>query len=245
MRSVAIIAIGLAASVCAAGPWGPQRIRVYSWNKRVQLPPVNEAAQDPSFEAFHRALIEAVKRRDAAFVIESTIPELQGRFSGRLDLPRSAFVGGREASEWGVLERLLDLGGAFTTTGGKERGRREFCAPYTYSSYPYSALQAPLAGRDENTEGSPWVILGARVPVHAAPKAGARVLTYLSHDLVIMGGGGEATATAGWQDLYTYDGWHGWVRADQVRDPRDYHACFAMIDGRWLMTTFSHGSINR
>lgn len=243
MRRAVITAIGVAVLSCATGMSSQERIRVYPWHKRVQLQPVDEAAQDPSFEAFRRNLVEAVRIRNGAFVIDSAVPELQKRFSGRLDLPSSAFAGGREASEWGELERLLALGGAFTATGGKERSRREFCAPYTYSSFPRSALVMSFAGENENTEGTPWVIVGARVPVRVAPNDTARILTHLSYDLVIMAAEeGPGSPPVRWRGVYTYDGWKGWVAADRVRDPRDWHACFAMIDGRWLMTDFSHGN---
>jgi hypothetical protein len=38
--------------------------------------------------------------------------------------------------DWASIERPLLLGGAFTTTRGAVHGRREFCAPYPYASFP-------------------------------------------------------------------------------------------------------------
>jgi hypothetical protein len=142
------------------GPFARQE----STRNEFRLPPLDEAAQDPTFDEFRTRLIAAVKARDAKFVIDAAVPLLQQRFKEGLALPPSAFAGpAREDAEWRELERVLLLGGSFTTTRGARRGRREFCAPYAYSTYPtqLNAIVESMAGHDVNPEGDPWVILGS------------------------------------------------------------------------------------
>jgi hypothetical protein len=182
---------------------------------------------------FARSSSASVGSRDAVVVTEGMEPSLRTDLSGSFTAPRSEF-GGREHEVWGELEQLLALGGAFTTTRGAVKGRREFCAPYVFTEYP----QPPP--EDLRYEGHPWVILRPRVPVRASAMDAARGLGELSHDLVKVTG--ETDTNSGkprWRQIITPGGEVGWVAAADIRDPQDPHACFARIGERWMMVQFS------
>ena len=210
--------------------------------QRFQVRPVDEAAKDLSLKAFRAELIAAVKRRDAAFVINVAEPTVQAKLQPSLDptVPRRA--GSPESEDWATLEGLLSLGGSFTTVNGAKEVRLEFCAPYTYSAYPVDGSMARiterLAGHDDVPEAGPWVILGARVPVRAEPSTSGKIVKYLSHDLVLTGDQSGTPPT--WIGVYVADGIQGWVPATEIRDPNDYHACFAKVGSRWMMTEFDN-----
>lgn len=212
--------------------------------RRYLLRPVDEAAQDPEFVAFRDRLATAVRRRDAKVVLELAAPQVRERFVGSVAVPREAFVGSREHVDWVELEKALALGGAFTTINGSQPGRREFCAPYTYAAYPGHAeingIVEKLAGAGEYSASEPWVVLGVRVPVRSAPAVDARVMGYVTHELVMLQGDeAPASPPVRWRKIVMPNGHEGWIAADQIRAPTDYHACFARIDGQWQMTEFS------
>lgn len=242
MKTGAVVFIAFLGWHCATNPVStrPNHQRLPDTGP-FRLPPVDEASRDPTFAEFRDRLIAAVKARDAKGVINSSVDELRRRFQ-RLSLPKSAFAGPRyEDADWVELEELLSLGGSFTTTRGSKTGRLEFCAPYVYSAYPSPEKLAfiieRLPGRNENPESDPWVILGRHVPGRSAPSEEAAPVVYFSHDLVLAA---EARGTpVQWQAVYVTDIVQAWLAADQIRSPSDYHACFATIDGRWLMTEFT------
>ena len=231
LRICGITALALLGA--AAGASVPQTM------ERTQLMPLDQAGQDRSFVQFRERFITAVKAREARVVIDASVPELQEGFRGSLDLPPSAFAGpNREASSWEALEELLAVGGgSFTTTRGAVRGRREFCAPYTFSTYPMP--YPDLVGHEEDNEGHPWIILGASVPMLDRPSAHGKALTFLAYDLVTEFE--QAPNEGPWYHVVAPDGQRGWVAASEIRDPADYHACFAQIGGVWKMTILDRG----
>jgi hypothetical protein len=198
---------------------------------RRPLLPADEADQAPDFKEFRQSLLEAIRARDAATVLDATTPEIRARLS-RLALPRERFVGGALDADWEHLEELIVLGGTFTTTRGAVAGRREFCAPYTYSAYP-RPVDRDLAG-----ELDPWIIISPKAALRSAPDPSAQVLTWLSYELVKPNGDARDD---NWYGVVAHDGREGWVASSDIRDPDDYHVCFALINGRWLMTAFDRG----
>jgi hypothetical protein len=127
----ALFSTAVVSSGCLARSLSASSNALQSGYVRRPMPPVDEGELDPDLKAFRQAFVEAVAARNATAVLDATAPELRPHLSG-LALPREAFVGGRLDADWGRLEKLLALGGSFTTTRGAQVGRREFCAPYTY-----------------------------------------------------------------------------------------------------------------
>lgn len=227
--AVLVVAGPLAAQVRVGQRFQPSR------QLRFPFPPVDEARLDPGFKAFRDRFIAAVKARDVSVVLKLMSPQLRSKLESWLSRPRSDFIGGAEQVDWGEFDRLLALGGSFTTWRGAVDGRREFCAPYVYSAYP-SRIPAPIEG-----ENDPWVIIKAHVPVRAEPSLKARVVTYLSYELVKADGwlGPDQENGLQWAEVALLNGREGYVREGDIRDPTDYHACFAKVDGQWLMTAFA------
>jgi hypothetical protein len=241
MRLTSATVAMFTASLCIGAPQRSVEQQLFP-SKEPVLRFVDEAPQDQLFEKFRARFWAAVKARDAESVMRWAVPTLRAHFQQGLALPNSAFSGPKyEDAEWAELEKVLSLGGAFTTTRGALAGRREFCAPYTYSAFPspLNAIVEKMPGHDANPEGDPWVVLGERVPVLLEPSANAKMVEQLSHNLVILSGAeAPGKPPVRWREVFTPSGRRGWVSAEQLRDPSDYHACFAQIDGEWRLASF-------
>jgi hypothetical protein len=145
----------------------------------------------------------------------------------------------RDSAPWKELEDLLSLGGTFTTTRGGRAGRREFCAPYTYSAYPKPPPRH-LTG-----ETDPWVVLGDNVLVRLQRSTAAPIIGRLSYNIIPAVGGFDPDPKTGarWVAVELPNDREGWVLAEHIRDPEDYRACFAFVAGRWEMTLLERGVV--
>jgi hypothetical protein len=197
-----------------------------------RLMPVDQASEDPSFLAFRTRLIEAVRRRDADRVFEATEPELGKQWAA-----------GLTDGFFRDLDRILALGGTFTTMWGSRPGRREFCAPYAYSLFP-DRHKWPEDLSEVLEEDEPWVVVGSAVAVRRRPSISARVIARLTYDLVPVDSvdrRDESGAPYIWQTVQLPDGRKGWVEASLLWGHRESHACFAQVNGQWQMTAFGLG----
>lgn len=202
----------------------------------VRVDPVDEAARSPSFVRFRQLFIAAVGAHDAAAVLAMTEQTIRRDFQN--SLPEPGRASDPSDSTWTHLKDLLALGGAFTTNRGVKRGRDEFCAPYVYSSYPYPLPDALSGGLD------PWVILTDSAAVRLAPSLTAPVVASLDHQLVkAMAGKIPSRPGPGptWAVVQLPSIDEGYVLDTEIRSPDDYHACFAEIDGEWMMVRFQRG----
>lgn len=201
--------------------------------------PVDEAALEPTFGEYRRAFLQALATRDAEQTIEMVHPDLRKEvFVEHLRRGRS-FAGGEESSAWRELEKAVSQGGAFTTTEGAVSGRREFCAPYAYVRYP--RLSPVLS---EIGEAEPWVVMGRNVAVRRSPSIKAAVIARVSYAVLPVDDRDAPDESGGpivWQGVYLPNGWYGFVADDLLWGKRDYHACFAQVDGRWFLTKFARG----
>jgi hypothetical protein len=154
MRPIILIAVfGMAATYgesCAAGMANGNGT-IQSRYSRYPVPPVDEGPQEASFDTFRDQFVQAVVRRDASAVVDSIDPSRTvGLETLRASLERGLAIPHHEY--WFALDRAIKRGGSFTTTRGAQQGRREFCSPYTFSSYP---RPRPLGFQGEL---EPWVI---------------------------------------------------------------------------------------
>lgn len=194
--------------------------------QRIRLPPVDEASSDSALKRTRDELLQAVRGRDVEGVMRRVHPDfmLDGQRKYPINRLRDTLVTGRpwhlDSSLWAVLERILSAGGAFTTTRGLELKRREFCAPYTFATLP-RIVPAVL-----NSEVSPWVVTIDQAPLYRTPSSNGAVIATLSYDLVKAG---SYLAPDGrlWYTVTLGDGRTGFVDPGVLRDPEDYHACFA------------------
>lgn len=205
-------------------------VMVMNVSAQVQkLYPVDEAAKDPSFFTFRARLIQAVQRRDAAYLLSIVSRKIEIGFGGDsgVEAFKSSWKPEREQSElWTELANVLSLGGAFDKEG-------IFEAPYISVKWP------------EDKDGfALGAIIGEKVRVRAAPQISSSIMRELSFDIVDVPDWQTNKARGekrDWIKVKLADGQSGYVAEDFIRSPIDYRAGFQKQDGRWVMIFFLAG----
>ena len=189
--------------------------------KPAKLHPADEASQDPSFVAFRTSLLDALAKKDKAFVIGILDPDIKVSFGPdhgvagferhwELDRPQSSDL-------WRELTTVLSLGGRLREGDGAV----EFWAPYTFTDFPndWDAFESAA-------------ILGANVNVRASPGNDSPILEQLTFDVVRTTG----QDTGEWVKIVTPGGKEGYVARRYIRSPIDYRAAFVKgATGGWRM----------
>src|SRR5262249_24942389 len=141
-----------------------------------KVPPVDDAAKDPSFKAFRDTLIDAVKRKDTQFILSVVEPNIENDFGGgngvenfkaKWRLAKTA-----ESKLWAELDRILSMGGTFRV----EEGKKSFWAPYVYSAWPDDFE----CGDDAQC----YAVTGDHINVRREPASTAPIVASLSYDIV-------------------------------------------------------------
>lgn len=220
-RSYSLSSDQLTLTETAGAPPGTVTIRTRC--PGTPLLPVDEAAADQNFGAFRTQLLQAVDRKDKAFILSIVSANILNSFGGdggiaefeqdwRLDQEDSLF--------WKEFGTVLRMGGGF-------EGPDSFTAPYVSSHWPQhlDAFQnVAITGRD--------------VSVRAAPSAEAAVIDTASHQTVPTVG---SYRTDDWVYIGLDDGRAGYVHKSSVRSAIDYRARFSRRDGRWWLDVFVAG----
>jgi hypothetical protein len=210
----------LVACALLAGP-----VAAVAQNRRV--PPVDRCASNPSFVAFRTRLRAAIARRDGAWLLSNTAPNIEYSFGdspGRAGFTRAWGLNRPATSRiWRELGETLRLGCDRAEDG-------EYWAP---------SLSLQQNDMDEG-EGPPtWLAVGPNAVLHEEPSDSSPVVARLEWDILTPRDGDEGRGA--WVAFNLGDGTRGFVRRSLVRSQSDYRATFARRHGRWLMTGFVAG----
>ncbi|HEY8449539.1 MAG TPA: SH3 domain-containing protein, partial [Bacillota bacterium] len=202
----------------------------------VTIPPVDEAAEDPSFHAFHQDLLRIIEARDVDGLLAIVDPAVRNDFGGGggIDDFRSRWgLEGEQAASspvWPLLSDLLELGGVFTDGG------QAFVAPYVFVLYDQYA--------DELDPFYHSVVTGAGVNVRAAPSLDSAVLERVSHLVVrVLPADGERETTVtidgrsyAWKKIQLPSGTIGYLADKYLWSPVGYRVRFDRHDDGWRLT---------
>ena len=194
-----------------------------------KLYPIDEAAKDPTFFTFRARLVQAVQRRDSAYLLSIISPKIETSFGGDggIEEFKTMWKPERAQSEvWSELAKVLSLGGAFDKDG-------IFEAPYISAKWPET--------RDGFALGA---IIGEKVRVRAAPQISSSIMRELAFDIVEVPEWDKNKARGekrDWIKVKLSDGQSGYVAEEFIRSPIDYRAGFAKQEGRWVMIFFIAG----
>ena len=141
-----------------------QKKRSSDIEKELKLYPVDEAHKDLSFKKFRAKLIQAIKRRDLQFLLNSLSDEIRVGFyrkgkKGFIDYWGLASKANK-SQVWHELGEILRLGGSF-----RDNPKR-FLAPYTFSNFSFENLNLPIEGTDADDYGT---ITGRDVNIRKKP----------------------------------------------------------------------------
>ena len=223
-RGISVLAV-MVLTVTQPAPYRP-----------IPFAPVDQAKDEPELVVFRQRLIDVAERRAVDELLSLASQTTQTEGSTTVSSLRREFTE-VVPPPWQAFKEALSLGGAFTTTRGAVRGRREFCAPYVYSAFP-STLPEWIGG-----EQLPWVIVRADAPVYARPSLSSPLVARTGHAIVEfldhIGPGLVAKADPGWVHIALSPKRRGFVTEDSARSPEDWHVCMAREDGGWRVTEFA------
>lgn len=209
----------------------------------VQVKPVDEAAQVPSFAQYRADFLAAVQARDIPNMLRFVSPDAHLSFGG--DVGHDAFVRFLTQPEelfepedrhlakryrdayWAGLEDVLTQGGQF------KDGKTAFSAPYTWSR----DIDLP----EMFTPYETYYVMGSDVPLRGARNGLSRVIARMDYEVLLL----DFNELDGTEKRYLKvtrgNGQEGYVRADQVKSAVDYRARFERTGDRWTMVMFLAG----
>lgn len=191
-----------------------------------RMPPTDSCAQDRSFVAFRTALMAAIARKDAAFILAAATDDIQFSFGddpGRAGFARAWRLNRPATSAlWRELGAALRLGCARDEAG-------EFWAP-----------SMSLVGDEDLGEDfyAAAVAVGPGAALHAGPSDASLTIAPLRWTVLTVQPDGEHGL---WAYVTLADGRQGYVRRALIRSFGDYRAVFAKRHGRWRLTAFVAG----
>ena len=198
-----------------------------------RLPPVDEAATDPSWVSFRNRLLEALTRRDRKFLLSI----LDRNIRNSLDAPRgiAAFrkqweFDAQDSGLWRELPAALFLGSAWLKP---EKGPRQLCSPYVAVKWPEDV--------DPFDNGA---IVGKEALIKAAPSHESATLATLSYDIVPVTDWEVADQSPEIRQKWVkikIKGADAFVAEEQIRSPVEHRACFMKTENGWRMTAFVVG----
>ncbi|MDQ4123810.1 MAG: SH3 domain-containing protein [Acidobacteriota bacterium] len=195
---------------------------------------VDEAAKDKSFSDFRQKLLDAVKMRDAKFVLSILDPKIQNNFGGGAgiaDFKKTWKINNRNSPFWDEMLTVLSNGGKFM-----DKERQTFGAPYLYAQ--------PLPDNLDVFEYA--AIFGENVNLRQQPNANSPIIATLSYNVVVPDFDRSIQDKSKvneyhWVWVETLGGKKGYVAGQFVRSPIDYRAVFEKKNGKWKMTAFIAG----
>ena len=197
-----------------------------------RLPPADEATADITWMRFKARLLNALAKRDQNALMSSVDTRIRNTSdkNGVAEFRRLWKPQFADSALWSELPRLLFLGGAYIK---REKGPREFCAPYIYYLWPDDASGAVDAA-----------IIARETLLKAQASSAAETLQTLSYDLVqaldweIADENPDSKQK--WVKVQAKSG-VGYVPEEQIRSPLEHRACFSKGANGWRMTSFELG----
>lgn len=195
---------------------------------------VDEAGKDKSFTIFRQKLLDAVKKRDAKFVLSILDPEIKNSFGGNngiAEFKEKWKISKRNSPFWDEMNIVLTNGGSFM-----DENREMFGAPYLFTQ--------ELPKNVDAFEHA--AIFGKNVKLYKQPKSNSTVVATLSYNVVKPDYDRSIKDKSKdfefhWVKVETLGGKKGFVRGEFVRSPIDYRAIFAKENGKWRMISFIAG----
>lgn len=187
------------------------------------LPYVDEAANDAGFHAFRCRLLDAVARRDAAYVLSIVSADIRNSFGGGGGIEEFTArwrPGAGDSRFWDEFGTVLRLGGAFD-------GGDRFVAPYTFATWP-----------DTLDAFGHAAVIGNNVNVREKPMLAAPVIAQMSYRTVPLAG---SLSPGEWRHVRISEAITGYMHARYLRSPVDYRAFFERRGGEWKLTMFIAG----
>jgi hypothetical protein len=193
------------------------------------FPPRDEAG--PSFREFRTQALDALARKDTAFLYAMIAPEIRNSFGDDYGLDGFKRIWKMHRSEsavWTALSRVLQLGGDQTSDSS-------FVAPYVYAFWPDSIDSFEHVAIVDSTA----VVFDAPRLDASSPGIVKRGILRVAQWSRIPEHGVPDDST--WVRVQLPSGGFGWVKGMAVYSPVGWRAAFYRRGGQWRMIFFVAG----
>ena len=198
-----------------------------SGSSNERLSPVDESSEDPSFVAFKKDLIEAIRKHNSTFIKKILADDVQYTFGA--DPDRKSAVDGflkhykvaeeKNSKFWSDLQSVIDL--------GCTKSESAFSCPYVYSKWP-----------DKFDSFKYVVTVKEKTPIREKPQALAKIIRIAIFEILKFA---SDQPTGGWYAIDLGDKKVGFVSQSDARGPADYRAEFNKISTGWKLKYFIAG----
>lgn len=195
-----------------------------------RIEPVDEALRDASWANFRARLLEALAKRDRAYVLgilDRNIRNGSDRPRGIAEFRKQWELGAKDSPFWRLLPSALSVGSAYLARGKRPR---ELCAPYVLAVWPRDV--------DPTTYG---VITAREALVKSEPSHDANTLGTLSYHIVRVTDWEVPDEDKGFAQKWVriwYKDLIAFVPEEQIRSPIEHAVCFVRTPAGWRMTVF-------
>lgn len=195
-----------------------------------RIEPRDEALRDPSWAIFRARLLEALAKRDRAYVLgilDRNVRNGSDRPRGVAEFRRQWDLDARDSPVWRTLFSALGVGSAWLK---RDKRPPELCAPYVLAAWPRDV--------DPTTYG---VMTSREALVKSEPSHDAQTLGTLSYSIVRVTDWEVPDEDKGfpqkWVRIWFKDQ-IAFVPEEQIRSPVEHAACFVRTPAGWRMTVF-------
>jgi hypothetical protein len=194
-----------------------------------KLLPRDEA--NDSFQAFRARTLEALARKDTAYLYGMLAPEIRNTFGGDDGIEGFRRIWNMDEPEspvWTALSRVLLM-------GGQQSSDSSFVAPYVFAFWP------------DSMDAFDYIaVVSDSARVYDGPSPDARTLGVAARSILRVsewngqpssGGPGDSTLA----QVQLPSGAGGWLHGADVYSPISWRAMFVRRAGQWLMILFVAG----
>jgi hypothetical protein len=221
------------ASIIADEPPSPTTAEPEPIKKLPQLPKsLDDAKPGSDFYRFREQLRQAIRRRDANFIRQHSVPNIKLSFGDDKATWDKYKINNPNAQVWQDLERTFS-GGCYETKGGNGDA---FNCPYIAAFLSKHQLDIDYVG-----------VVGNSVPFYAKPNAKSAQIDILSQEIAKLDKESTNSLVFGdpkrWVGIILTDGRHGYVTSQYVYSHIGYRSTLVKSKDstEWIMIWFIAG----
>lgn len=215
------LALLLSMLLCAFVPIHSYETGAASAARFVYILP-DDGGKDATFVAFRARLIEAVQKRDRAFIESILHPNVLTGLGGGTGKKNflAQYSLKPEDPFWKKLERVLAHGAQF------DKEEKAFNAP-------------ALSFADSHDDLPQGIVWNKAAEIHKAPEDGSPVLqTLYAEQLTIVNPPAPEPVTKPWIKVLSREGTHGYMKSSDVYSQYDEFATFKKDHQKWCLSWF-------
>ncbi|MCK4841848.1 MAG: hypothetical protein KAT04_08190 [Methylococcales bacterium] len=191
------------------------------------IPPIDDSQLSSSLTTFLKTFDATINNKDFIALKQFIDPTILNSFGGEGGIAEFNLIWKKNQNTlFETLSQIRKGGGKLSKD---IEGTESYCFPRMFTDFPNS-LNAFTHG----------VLIGKQVPVYAKPDKSSKILTTLSHSIVVVDD--WVWEKDSWQEIRIKDKRISYVESNKIRSPIDFRACLVQGEkGEWTMTLLIAG----